>query len=407
VSCPTIAICALARDEEARMATFIRQHLPLADELLVVDTGSSDRTAEVAAAYGASVLRGPRVKAWDVASNAAVIGVRADWILWLCVDEFIATPDFARVKDLVRLADDRTGAYAVQRFTYFGNGHLFLSPATRLFRKLDAIRFEGSATESVTNSVRRTGLAVRQSGVALHHMGHVVRNSVRLKKATAYVDNLERQCAGRQMKPGESATYALLLRAAGRDTEALAVARQAAAAAPPDKPRMQFVLGQIERSQGLINDALEDFRRAAEISHAGNHWLLLAMTEAEAGHADLAARSIEQARQADPGLNCMADWLQGSIAWQKGDRQAARDLFALALLQNPALSLDWWPAAAAEHHTAAISDTPNLAREKKAPWSGVLTSKKLRQHNLALADFLQTAINLIPRSERGAIPAGE
>jgi len=82
-------------NEEANIATALRSARLLADEILVADMQSTDRTVEIARAEGARVLELPRMGYVEPARTEAIAAVTADWVLILDADELIG-PELAR-----------------------------------------------------------------------------------------------------------------------------------------------------------------------------------------------------------------------------------------------------------------------------------------------------------------------
>lgn len=52
---PTISLCMIVKDEEAHIARCLDSVADLVDEIIVVDTGSTDRTVEIVSAYPAQL----------------------------------------------------------------------------------------------------------------------------------------------------------------------------------------------------------------------------------------------------------------------------------------------------------------------------------------------------------------
>jgi (heptosyl)LPS beta-1,4-glucosyltransferase len=88
-----LSVVVVTRDEERFIGRLI-DHIDFADEFVVVDSGSSDRTREVASAHGARVVEQDWL-GWPAHRNRAAEAATNDWVLFLDADE-IVTPELAR-----------------------------------------------------------------------------------------------------------------------------------------------------------------------------------------------------------------------------------------------------------------------------------------------------------------------
>jgi tetratricopeptide (TPR) repeat protein len=161
----------IVRDEERFLEGCLRSLHGRVDEIVVVDTGSADRSRDIARDLGARVLDHHWTGDFAAARNAAVDAARGGWILYIDADERVAEFDADAVARL--LADPGHACYTV-----------LFRPATgytryreyRLFRNHPALRFRGVIHESILPALdelrRRTGLATGESPVALDHLGY-------------------------------------------------------------------------------------------------------------------------------------------------------------------------------------------------------------------------------------------
>lgn len=86
---PTIVLALIARDEARCLARCLASVRPWVDQLLVLDTGSIDATAEIARAAGAQVHRFDWIDDFSAARNHALALADADWSLVLDADEWV------------------------------------------------------------------------------------------------------------------------------------------------------------------------------------------------------------------------------------------------------------------------------------------------------------------------------
>ena len=89
----TLSVCLLTRNEENNIARAIQSVTGIADQVIVADTGSSDRTVPIAAELGAQVHQVNWQDDFAAARDFALTQATADWILWLNPDEELLPVD--------------------------------------------------------------------------------------------------------------------------------------------------------------------------------------------------------------------------------------------------------------------------------------------------------------------------
>jgi glycosyltransferase involved in cell wall biosynthesis len=141
----------IVRDEAALLPRFFAAATGLWDELIVVDTGSTDATVAISVAAGARVLEHRWNNDFSDARNVGLDAATGDWILFLDADE-IAPPELLPALRAV-LADDRIGAATLRVRTDSRDGNSQASPLLRLFRRDDTIRFRHRIHEEVAAPV--------------------------------------------------------------------------------------------------------------------------------------------------------------------------------------------------------------------------------------------------------------
>ncbi|MGH9362412.1 MAG: glycosyltransferase family 2 protein [Thermoanaerobaculia bacterium] len=133
----------VVRNEAAQIRQCLRA-LDLADEVLVVDTGSGDGTQDLAREHADRVLAFPSTGGGlppliHAAKNFAFAEARGPWILNLDADERLSDGLRAEIQRVLEAPDPRYAAYAVPFTHYFFGRYLrhggFRGPLVRLFRK--------------------------------------------------------------------------------------------------------------------------------------------------------------------------------------------------------------------------------------------------------------------------------
>lgn len=167
---PLLSAALIVRDEERFLEGCLRSLGDRVDEIVVVDTGSIDRSRDIAGDLGARVLDFRWADDFAAARNAAVDASRGEWILYIDADERLV--EFDRV-DVEPLAACNHVCYTVlfrpqAGFTRYREH--------RLFRNRPELRFRGVIHESLIPAldelVARERLQVGASPVAIDHHGY-------------------------------------------------------------------------------------------------------------------------------------------------------------------------------------------------------------------------------------------
>ena len=139
-----LSVVVITKNEEAVIERCLRS-VSSADEMIVVDSGSTDRTVEICQSLGAQVRtadwRGPATQ-----RNRGIEHCRNDWVLALDADEWV-TPELHAEIESVLSAADKAAVYRIPRLSsycgrYMRHGGWWPDYVSRLFRR-DAARFEG------------------------------------------------------------------------------------------------------------------------------------------------------------------------------------------------------------------------------------------------------------------------
>lgn len=125
-------------NEEANLARAITSIKKLADEIIVVDTGSTDKTVDIAKKNGCKVFHHPFTGIVEPARNFSIAKAAGDWILLLDADEEIPSALAAKIKSLI--ATPAVDYYRIPRKNIIFNqwittDHWWPDYVYRLFRK--------------------------------------------------------------------------------------------------------------------------------------------------------------------------------------------------------------------------------------------------------------------------------
>ncbi|HNW44928.1 MAG TPA: glycosyltransferase family 2 protein [Elusimicrobiales bacterium] len=135
---PTVSIAIIAHNEEEKLPAALKS-AAWADEVVVVDCGSSDGTAAAAARSGARIFTRPNSMAVYVNKQFAADQAVSDWIFILDADEEISPELAAEIKEAVAAAGEVAAFKLPRKNFYFGrwlrHGGKYPDTQLRLFRR--------------------------------------------------------------------------------------------------------------------------------------------------------------------------------------------------------------------------------------------------------------------------------
>ncbi len=185
----TVSLCMIVKNEEKHIAKCLYSISPLVDEIIVVDTGSKDKTKDIAKAFGAKVFDFQWNDNFAEARNFSLSKAKGDWILILDADEVISNTDFDKFRNLIKEYKDKKTAFSFTTRNYYPkeNAVNFVSndgsykeeagigwyptSKVRLFPRSDSIFFEKPAHELVEKSLIDNGYQIKGSDIPIHHYG--------------------------------------------------------------------------------------------------------------------------------------------------------------------------------------------------------------------------------------------
>ena len=99
---PSISLCMIAKNEEKYLEQCLNSVKGLADEIIIVDTGSTDRTKEIAKKFSAKIFDFKWIDDFSAARNESLKHAAKDWILVLDADEMIDKEAVKAIKDFIK-----------------------------------------------------------------------------------------------------------------------------------------------------------------------------------------------------------------------------------------------------------------------------------------------------------------
>jgi glycosyltransferase involved in cell wall biosynthesis len=192
----TVSLCMIVKDEEAMLPRSLAAVAAYVDELIVVDTGSSDRTIEIAESFGAKILRHEWDGDFSAARNVGLDAATGDWLMYLDADEVLVDGEGERLRELLGHTW-REGIFLVET-NHVGemeDGTSVQHNALRLFRNRPQYRFAGRVHEQFAHKLPTLPERIEYSRVRIEHYGYLGAVRDAKDKSTRNLELLQRQLA--------------------------------------------------------------------------------------------------------------------------------------------------------------------------------------------------------------------
>lgn len=170
-----ISLCMIVKNEERFLAQCLSSVRDVVDEIIVVDTGSTDATIDIAASFGATVLEREWRDDFAWARNESIAPATKRWIFFLDADEELTAESKPALQQL-KTARAYHDAVWVRCYNesddYRGTGAMSHA-LIRIFPNCDEIRFRGLIHEFPTVNGSNSGLQGRMAAISIVHHGYL------------------------------------------------------------------------------------------------------------------------------------------------------------------------------------------------------------------------------------------
>ena len=323
---PRLSVCLIVKNEERHLGRCLQSVRGLADEIVVVDTGSTDRTIEIAREHGARVAHFDWCDDFSAAKNFSIEQATGDWILSIDADESIATRDHSAIRATVNAdaacpeRSRRVDAIVIPQRHYVDTVLVGWQPGSggyaegepyggfidvdcrRLFRNRPWLRFRNRVHEELVSLDPARPLIEARDAWVIHHYGKL--------------DGLER------------------LRAKG---EAYLRIGRVKVHEHPNDPQGHYELGVQYAELERPTDAIACFERALALAPRHRDTpLRLALCYLETGQYRAALTALRQCDDSMPHRRAELKLTEGNAYRELGDLARAERAFRRALSHNPA-----------------------------------------------------------------------
>ena len=294
-----LSLCMIVRDEQEMLPRCLAAVAGAVEEMVIVDTGSTDATVEIARSFGARVIFHEWSGSFAEARNVSFDAATGDWLIYLDADEVLVGEDAPLLRSL-------TGhiwreAFYLSETNYTGeldDGTAVTHNALRVFRNRPEYRFEGRLHEQIAN--RLPGFLperLESTGVRIEHYGYLGAVRDGREKSRRNIELLRLQQA--ESPPSAFLHYNLGSEYAAADEPVAALAELKRSwellASLPDRASYEFapaLMGRLVKALRACERPAEAIARAEEGLECFQGFTDLVLEQA------LAAISLEQHERA-------------------------------------------------------------------------------------------------------------
>lgn len=169
----TISLCMIVKNEEKNIRRCLQSVANEVDEIIIVDTGSTDDTVSIAKEYGAKVYFHKWNNNFSDARNASLDRATKNWILFLDADEEIEHEEFLKLKKILSL-NQNLEAFHLRLVNIISNADIGDAIVLRVFKNKPEYRFEGKMHEQIVKSVENLSGqgSIGATDVRIKHYGY-------------------------------------------------------------------------------------------------------------------------------------------------------------------------------------------------------------------------------------------
>ena len=178
-----LTLCMIVKNEEDNLQACLQSVENIVDQIIIVDTGSTDNTKGICQKYNAEVFDFKWNKNFAEARNESIKYAKGEWILWLDADEKLNPDSLASLKNIISKTPEKPEIYKVNIKNFQrGDDYFYISDAHRLFTNFKGIKFTGRIHEQVSHGLKKLGGWEYNSDIEILHYGYSLDEEQELQK---------------------------------------------------------------------------------------------------------------------------------------------------------------------------------------------------------------------------------
>jgi len=346
-----ISLCMIVKDEEKLLEQCLSSVKDLFDEIIIVDTGSKDKTKEIAKKFTDNIFDFEWKNDFAAARNFSIEKAAKEWVFILDADESISKEDHEKIKILTENKD--YAAYGFLQRLYSNNanvrnfvstikdtyrestGFLGFQPnnTPRMFQNNKGIFYQNKIHEDFTPSVSKINGKLKQTSIPIHHYP-VVGEKYAKEKLEMHVKLIQEKINENPNDPQNHLEFGRLM-IVFKDFNKAKQALQKTIELEKDNAKAHSMLIEVYAALGEMQKADEAFKKAIELDPmditAYSSAALLFMNNKKF---NMAAKAYKKVVEINP-MNVIG-WLGlGISSFEAGNFDMAKKAFENTLKLDP------------------------------------------------------------------------
>ena len=347
----TISLCMIAKNEEKYLEQCLSSVKGIADEIIIVDTCSTDKTKEIAEKFDFK----EKIKLFDyewmddfsAARNKSIKHATKDWILVLDADETIAKKDFGALRQLVKDKNDDAFLFLQKNYTndsriagFVNEEHAkenkkyagwYGSFIARLFRNKKGFEFEGNVHELVEPSIEKNKGRIAATSIVLHHYGNADPEIVK-KKRQMYLE----LCKKKLKQKADAKSYyecGVLYKENNSYEDAIQSLKKAVELNPKHNMAL-YELGVVYEQQKDYGEAIKNYTESLKLKENAEAFQSLGVCCLKKGMLKESYRNLVKAMLMNPNKYTIYNNL-GAVLEKNNNLDSAVQMLKIAAKLNP------------------------------------------------------------------------
>lgn len=215
---PFITACLIVKNEEDMLRRCLESLQGGVDEIVIVDTGSTDKTKEIAKEFTNKVYDFEWTDDFAEARNYAASHATGEWIIAIDADECVDPENFKAAMEEIKEDSGKYDTYAVEIISFLEESSVVNNMA-RIYRNNDVLYFEGAIHEQLVKKGEKQKLVL--SSVKLYHYGYLKNVIEKHNKQERNMKIIKKELQSGKDKGFTHFNYGQELRRLGKTKEAL------------------------------------------------------------------------------------------------------------------------------------------------------------------------------------------